>query len=253
MERGIRSPLTSEGEVDQNPVWTPDGTHVVFGRGASVMRKRADGTGDAEELLTVPGAMLIPESWGQDGRQLLFTQLGGPTNRERGVVTDVRMLSLEGEPTVDQLIQSGATSGAPSVSPNGQWVAYHSDVSGAMEIYIERFPEPGDRQLISTNGGRVPFWSPDGNELFYRSVEGSQMLAVQMSFEPTLSAGVAEVLFDGPYVPSVGGGRPYHLTPDGERFLIVKAGQTDNTAPARTQIILVQNWFEELTRLVPTN
>ena len=79
------------------------------------------------------------------------------------------------------------------------------------------------------------------------------MLAVQMSFEPTISAGVAEVLFDGPYVPSVGGDRPYHLTPDGKRFLIVKAaGQTDDIAPARTQIILVQNWFEELTRLVPT-
>ncbi len=122
-----------------------------------------------------------------------------------------------------------------------------------MEIYVERFPELGDRQLISTSGGRAPFWSPDGSELFYRSVEGSQMLAVQISFEPTLSAGVAEVLFDGPYVPSVGGGRPYHLTPDGERFLIVKAaGQTDDIAPARTQIILVQNWIEELTRLVPT-
>ncbi len=146
VERGIRSPLTSEGEIDQNPLWTPDGTHVVFGRGPSVMRKRADGTGDAEELLTVPGAIwLLPESWGQDGSQLLFQQLGGPTNRERGVVTDVRMLSLEGEPTVNQLIQSGATSGAPSVSPNGQWVAYHSDVSGAMEIYVERFPELGDR------------------------------------------------------------------------------------------------------------
>ena len=152
VERGIRSPLTSEGEIDQNPVWTPDSTHVVFGRGPSVMRKRADGTGDAEELLTVPGATaLVPESWGQDGSQLLFTQLGGPTNNERGVVTDVRMLSLEGEPTVDQLIQSGATSGHPSVSPNGQWVAYHSDVSGPMEIYVERFPELGDRQLISTS------------------------------------------------------------------------------------------------------
>ena len=145
VERGIRSPLTSEGEIDQNPLWTPDGTHVVFGRGPSLMRKRADGTGDAEELLTVPGAIwLFPESWGQDGSQLLFTQLGGPTNRERGVVADVRMLSLEGEPAVNQLIQSGATSGAPSVSPNGQWVAYHSDVSGAMEIYVERFPELGE-------------------------------------------------------------------------------------------------------------
>ena len=196
--RGIRSPLTSEGERDENPVWTPDGTHVVFSRGSSLLRKRADGSGDAEELLTVPGATLNPESWGPDGNQLLITQVGGQTNSERGVVTDIRVLSLDGEPAADQLIQSGNVSGHPMVSPNGQWVAYHSSLSGRMEIYVERFLELGDRQLISTDGGRAPLWSPDGSELFYRSTDGSQVLAVPISFEPSLSAGIAEVLFEGP-------------------------------------------------------
>ena len=203
----------------------------------------------------MPGASLYPESWSPDGNQLLFTQLGGQTNVERSVVADIRILSLDGELTADQLIQSGNTSGHAMVSPNGRWVAYHSNLSGRMEIYAERFPELGSRQLISTSGGRAPLWSPDGSELFYRSIDGRQVLAVPISLEPTLSAGIAEVLFEGPYVASVAAVRPYHLAPDGERFLMIKAagGETGDAQQAQAQVVLVLNWAEELRRLAPAS
>ena len=96
-----------------------------------------------------------------------------------------------------------------------KWVAYHSDLSGRMEIYVEGFPGVGNRQLISTSGGRAPLWNSDGSELFYRSIDGRQVLAVPITMEPTLTAGIARVLFEGPYVSSQANVRPYHLTPMG--------------------------------------
>jgi hypothetical protein len=119
-----------------------------------------------------------------------------------------------------------------------------------MEVYVERFPEGGSRQQISTGGGRAPLWSPDGTELFYRNVDGRQVLSVSITPGQTLTAGVQQQLFDGAYLPSVAGVRPWDLAADGERFLMAKLGTTGDieTLP---QIQVVLNWFEELTTRVP--
>ena len=108
----------------------------------------------------------------------------------------------------------------------------------------------GDRQQISTAGGRAPLWSPTGRELFYRSVDGRQVLAVPVSTGATFTAGVPEVLIDGPYLPSVGGARPYDLTQDGERFLMAKIDAVGDSGGA-PKITVVLNWFEELKERVP--
>ena len=110
----------------------------------------------------------------------------------------------------------------------------------------------GNRQPISTNGGAVPRWSPDGTELFYQSLDGRQLLAVSIVTEPRFTTGVPEVLFEGAYLPPSGQNRPYDLTPDGGRFVMIKASDVTSDADESPQIILVQNWFEELKRLVPT-
>jgi serine/threonine-protein kinase len=130
-------------------------------------------------------------------------------------------------------------------------MAYESNVSGRFEIYVERYPEQGNRQQISTGGGRLPRWSADGRELFFRTEDARQMLAVPVQSGTTMVAGRPQVLFEVAMSLIQAGSRPYDVAPDG-RFLIIRNNQADAGGSTAPTLILVQNWFEELKRLVPT-
>ena len=106
---------------------------------------------------------------------------------------------------------------------------------------------------MSARGGRVPLWSPAGTEFFYQNIDGRRMFVVPIVTEPVFRAGVPEVLFERAYLAPTGTHRPYDLTPDGDRFVMIKTGGATSGPDESPQIVLVQNWFEELTRLVPTN
>ena len=82
-------------------------------------------------------------------------------------------------------------------------MAYESNMSGRLEIYVERYPELGDRQLISTGGGTPPLWSRDGRELFFSSLDSRQMLAVPVQYGRTLVAGRPQALFEFAIVTAV--------------------------------------------------
>ena len=129
-------------------------------------------------------------------------------------------------------------------------MAYESNMSGRDEIYIERYPELGNRQLISTGGGNLPSWSQDGRELFFSSRD-SQILAVPVQSGTTLIAGRPQVLFEFAMLSIVGEVRPYDIAPDG-RFLIIGSGLADSGSGTASNLIVVQNWDQELKRLVPT-
>ncbi|HEY4579611.1 MAG TPA: hypothetical protein VIG89_01130, partial [Candidatus Acidoferrales bacterium] len=122
-----------------------------------------------------------------------------------------------------------------------------SDESGRYEVYVQPYPGPGGKWQISTDGGTEPVWSPNGRELFYRS--GEKMMAVDIATQPSFAVGKPKVLFEGQYVPSPITFPNYDVSADGQRFLMLKAsGQAE---AASTQIVVVQNWFEELQRRVP--
>lgn len=125
-----------------------------------------------------------------------------------------------------------------------------SDESGRPEVYVQAFPGPGGKWLISTEGGTEPVWNRNGRELFYRS--GNRMMAVDVELQPTFTVGKPRMLFQGEYFASVFPftGTAYDVSADGQRFLMVK--QTEQTAAA-VQMNVVVNWFEELKRRVPTN
>jgi hypothetical protein len=135
-------------------------------------------------------------------------------------------------------------------------MAYQSNESGQFEVYVRPFPDVnGGRWQVSSGGGAWwPLWSPDGQELFYVGSEG--MMAVPIETEPTFTQGTVDLLFDlGPYWrPSEGtASRRIDISPEGDRFLMLKAGGRSDETAETTSIIVVQNWFEELKRLVPTN
>ena len=137
---------------------------------------------------------------------------------------------------------------APRFSPDGRWLAYISDESGRVEIYVQPYPGPGSKWQISTEGGTEPVWNPNGRELFYRS--GDKMMAVEIATQPGFSAGKPKVLFEGQYVPTPSTFPNYDVSPDGQRFLMFKPSEQEQAAP--TQINVVLNWFEELKQKVPT-
>ena len=159
---------------------------------------------------------------------------------------------MEGDRQTEPLIHTDSTEGGPAVSPDGQWIAYHANVTADQsEVYIDHFPQLGDRRQISIGGGRYPIWSPDGSELFYRSVDGRQVMTVAISTEPTLAVGTPEILFQGDYLAPTGTSLNWDLTPDGDRFVIIKADPVN--AQVSPEITVVLNWFEELKRLVLVN
>ena len=112
---------------------------------------------------------------------------------------------------------------------------------------MQPYPGPGGKWQISTEGGTEPVWNPNGRELFYRS--GNKMMAVDIATQPGFSAGKPRMLFEGPYRPTPVTNPNYDVSPDGQRFLMVKPSEQEQAAP--TQINVVLNWFEELKRRVP--
>jgi eukaryotic-like serine/threonine-protein kinase len=137
---------------------------------------------------------------------------------------------------------------APRFSPDGHYIAYVSFESGRAEIYVRPYPGPGGKSQISTEGGTEPVWNPKGRELFYRSA--NKMMAVEITTKPTFSAGNPKMLFEGAYVPTPRSFQDYDVSPDGQRFLMLKP--SDAAEAASTQINVVLNWFEELKQKVPT-
>ena len=131
-----------------------------------------------------------------------------------------------------------------------RWIAYDSAVSGRIEVYVERYPELGNRQQISTNGGRMPLWSANGRELYFSSLDARQILAVPIQPGPPLTAGAAQAIFEGEFLAPQTGWRPYDVGPDG-RFVIIRSGDDRARTASAPTVVVVQHWAEELKRLVP--
>ena len=173
-------------------------------------------------------------------------------------VRDIGVLSMEGERSWEPLLETEALEYAPAISPDGQWIAYVSSDTGRHEVYVQRFPDLGERQQISTEGGIDPTWSPDGQALFYLGTRGGgapdEMAGVTIDPGPPLSVGNPEALFDqAPYQRFPGDGRMYDIAPDGQRFLMLAQPGTarETGATITPQINIVLNWHQELLERVP--
>ena len=162
-------------------------------------------------------------------------------------------LTLDGTRHVEPLIQTPADERNGIVSPNGRWLVYESNSSGRFEIYVRPFPNvnSGQQWKISAAGGVRPLWTQSGQELFYVAPDGALMAVRVDAREAVWSAGSPAKVVDGPYFTrGAASGRTYDVSPDGQRFLMPKLPPLDPaTAP---QIVVVQDWFEELKRLAAT-
>ncbi len=238
--------LTFDPGFDQYPVWTPDSTRVVFSStrgGRDLYWKAADGTGTVERL-TESANLPYGYSFSPDGESLVLRENQPDTGE------DLRVLSLAGNQTVETLVATEFAERNAELSPDGRWMAYQSTQSGQDEVYVRPFPNVDDGQWqISTGGGTRPLWASTGRELFYR--RGAALMVVPMQTGPSFTPATPEVLFEGTY--HTGPGRSYDIAPDGQRFLMIKEGGGAEDTSAPPSLIVVQNWFEELERLVPVD
>jgi serine/threonine protein kinase/Tol biopolymer transport system component len=241
--RGTLVRLTPEGS-SQAPTWAPDGKRLAYratrAGSRNILWRSVDGTG-AEERLTTGEGNQTPNSWSPDGKMLAYDELG-----TAGI--GVSVLSIEGERKARPFLQTRFSEEAPVFSPNGRWLAYVSNESGRNEIYVRPFPGPGEKFPISTEGGTEPLWARNGRELFYRSVDTDKMMAIEVQTEPSFRASAPRVLFQGRFAGAIDQHAGYDISPDGQRFLMLKANE-QSQAPAQINVVL--NWFEELKQKVP--
>jgi eukaryotic-like serine/threonine-protein kinase len=244
LSRETMTRLTFEGNENLNGVWTPDGKRIAFASTKEGPRniywQRADGSGGLEQLTTSENTQ-VPMSWSPDGQLLSFFEVNPTTGY------DIWVLRLSDRKALP-FLRTPFNESVPRFSPDGRWLAYISNESGRYEIYVQPYPGPGGKWQISTEGGTEPTWNPNGRELFYRS--GDKMMAVEIATQPSFSASKPRVLFEGRYEPSPATSPNYSVSPDGQRFLMLKSAEQEAAAP--TQINVVLNWFEELKRRVPT-
>lgn len=231
--------LTPTDSVSETfPEWTPDGKRVMYrsspgsGRPSSLIWQSADGSGPPEVLLQPAPKQGTPVGvFTPDGRGLVFRRAQSPTT------ASLWYRQLGGDTTSRLLLNVGTGGLAISISPNGHWLAYSSDESGAEEVYVTAFPTPGARWPISTGGGTEPLWSRDGKAIYY--VTSLELTKATLSLDNGVSVLSRIPLFSAPL--GLGrSSREYDLSPDGKHFLFSTPMDTTNT------VIAVINWPKEL-------
>jgi serine/threonine protein kinase len=240
--RGTNSRLTGEGWALYT-IWTPDGNRLLFSLGKSkapsLFWQPYDGSSPMERL-TTSGYGQRPGSWSSDGKTLAFVDDHPDTG------ADIAMLDVRSG-RVTPFLNSQYEEWYPEFSPDGRWMAYTSDESSRQEVYVRPFPGPGLKQQVSSEGGSEPLWARKSKQLFYRRED--QVWAVDIRTDGGLTTGKPHLLFEKPGYGRTYPIRSWDLSLDGQRFLMVKF---ENRKPTPvTEIILVQNWFEELNRLCP--
>jgi Tol biopolymer transport system component len=235
--RGGLTRFTFDAAIDRRPIWSPDGTQILFASSRKnnfdLYTKPSNGAG-AEQLRLESPNLKNPGNWSLDGRFVLYGE--DVPNKGR----DLLALPMQGDRKPVAVVDSPFDERNPEFSPDGRWVVYHSNESGRFEIYVVPFPSGGGKWQVSTNGGISPRWRRDGKELFFLAPNGTMMAATVSTSGSSFEAAQPVALFQ---TRIVGGGssavnkQQYAVSADG-RFLINVPTGDSTSAP----ITLLMNW-----------
>jgi len=238
LARGTRTRLTSQPMWEGNPTWSADGSHIFYGAQGGVgndwiLTIASDGSGVADTISRGFQASASP-----DGRSIVFTM-------DRHGNADLWTARLDGSKARAPFLQTENDEGGASISPDGLWITYMSNESGATEIEIRRFPQADMRAQVSVGGGRWPRWSRRGDAILY--VNKNQLMEVSVGAGPRRSLGLPRALFPAqapdPSMKSTsfGGLAPFDVHPDGVRLIVARQIEPPDTR----QLLLIENWLEE--------
>jgi len=239
--RGLRTRFTFDPGLDQLPIWTADGKQVIFsslrkGRNRlNLYRKAFAGSGE-DELLLESDRDKFAAQCSPDGRSLLFHTRGDPVTR-----TDIWVMPLSGDGEPTAILRTEFGEQFPALSPDGRFMAYESDESGRLEIYVSPFPIPSRKWQVSTAGGEKPHWRNDGKEIVYLAPD-NKLMAVETTPSGTdFRVGATATLFAiQPQRP----GNVFNMSPDARRFLVNTSVVEQNSQP----LTLVVPWTAAIGR-----
>jgi DNA-binding winged helix-turn-helix (wHTH) protein/Tol biopolymer transport system component len=234
LDRDVSTRVVAEGAA---PAWSPDGTQLAFsssrraGVGDIYIRRISGGSQD-ELLLQTPELKMIND-WSRDGKYIVFTS----TNSE--LKQDLWLLPMAGgSRTPIPYLRTGFSQIQAQVSPDGRWLAYTSDESGRWEVYVQSFPTPGTKKIISVGGGGEPKWSATGHELFYVRSDMSLMSVQIPSGNPVDGFKMPQPLFRVPVMGDTSAYRSrYAVHSGGDRFVFNALDES-----SQTPITVVVNW-----------
>ena len=252
LSRETPSQFTFEPGQDSFPIFTPDGARIVWSSARegvnNIFWKAADGTGQVERLTTSENRQ-GPYSWSGDGQTLVMVEQRA---NETSANADIGALSMDGEGTIDWLLEGNSNEGWPDVSPDGRWMAYTTNESGQYEVIVQPFPNVDDGLWkISQDGGFTPQWGPDSRELFFQTNDGTIMVATAVT-EPTFRVGIPVPVVNGPYL--IGAPlrpRAFDISPDGQQLLMIKINAAAAESGEQPEVHVVLNWDQELLERVP--
>ncbi|HUQ49292.1 MAG TPA: protein kinase [Terriglobales bacterium] len=254
LRRNVNTRLTFGNSTHLTPSWSPDGKYVAYSvssqtrNGNCVRYRLANGGGDEVSIgddsqntspLQSPAGLISCSSpqWSPDGRYLLFVRGSGPSS---SAIYGVEM-SGDKKPFLVRAPENPTGSIIElRFSPNGRWLAYTSDESGRLEVYVTRFNGPRGRWQVSTNTGSFPNWRRDGKEMYFMDPQGAIYAVPINETGETINVGTPERLFQAS-VSAVG--VSYDVTADGKKFLVNISPEQEQTA-----LVLVTNWQAELKK-----
>jgi Tol biopolymer transport system component/predicted Ser/Thr protein kinase len=245
LDSGNSTRLTSDG--GSWPLWSPDGKRVLFLRPSQFAAVAADGSGAVEPIMTVKTAT-YPASWSADGKSLAYLE-----SLPQDAINRIWTKPMPGPGEPNKLIESKFALRDAEFSPDGRWMVYTSNESGAVEVYVQAFPGPGEKHKISTAGGVNPAWARSGRELFYLEPRPSgklAMMAVDFAAGGAFKPSTPHALFEGDW-ESTTPLRSYDVTPDGQHFIMFRTEPPPDERVTKLNVVL--NWFEELNKRAPAS
>jgi serine/threonine-protein kinase len=254
LARNTRTGLTREGSTNVRPIWTPDGRRIVYRSNrddslGNLYWRRVDGVGEVQRLRHAPNVQQTPMSWHPSGKFLAF----GETHTQTG--NDIMILPIEGDEasgwkpgTPRAFLSSAALESNAMFSPDGKWIAYQSNESGRLEVYVRSFQGPGRPWQISTEGGSLPAWSRTRHELFYAAPGERLMVVPYVINGDAFNVERPRVWSERPFLARPG--VPFALHPDGDRFALAPASEI--AGASADKLVFISDFFDELRRLAPS-
>jgi Tol biopolymer transport system component len=249
LDRGVPIRLTTDPLADIVPRWSPDGEQIVYTSARFVVRRmfirsslNSHGSDQPIEPDTPTVVDDVGEDWSRDRKYLVFVR--GSHNAD---YTEIWVKPMFGDGKPFAFVQSTSLQqGEPRVSPNSRWLAYTTNESGTYQIVVQTFPQPSDKpEQVTDQGGMLPTWRGDGQELYYLSLDG-KIMAVPVKKEDgdKIMFGPPTPLFPAPLtVPSIPTAHQYDVTSDGEQFFFIANTNTSFATPNDSgKLSVVVNW-----------
>ena len=224
LQSSVPTRFTFGNTLDGTPLFSPDGSRLIY---QSNPKGRFDLfvkgiTASTPESALVTSDVNFKEGGAvtTDGRLLLFAQLDSRTG------WDLMELPLDGSGQPRPLVRTPFNERWCSLSPDGRWIAYTSDESGRLEIYVRGFPGLGSKARVSTTGGAFPQWRNDGKEILFYALDFQTVMSADTQTSPAFHASAPHLLFKFPP-----GTTPPGVSPDFQRFLApVPAGDNGSAS-----------------------